>query len=187
MRNKGFTLIEAIVALAIFIAVSSALAQIIIVSIQSQTKIVTTQNMFNQAIFTLDKMGKEIRMAKKDATGNCVGKEGNNFNATTNNSITFLHYDQEENEIRCKKYALEDEKIKEYISDDETNGFKDNGVDITGDTLAFDLLSFKVLGDGLDDLQPRITIAMKVKNAVIKDQPSFHLQTTVSQRRLDLY
>ncbi|MDD3046430.1 MAG: prepilin-type N-terminal cleavage/methylation domain-containing protein, partial [Candidatus Pacebacteria bacterium] len=71
--NKGFTLIETVVALGIFIAISAGLGEVISVSIQNQVKIVTMQNTFSQAIFSLDKIEKELRMAKKDLSGSCVG------------------------------------------------------------------------------------------------------------------
>lgn len=184
MNNKGFTLIEAIVALAIFIAISATLAQIIVVSIQNQIKITTTQNMFNQAIFSLDKIEKELRMAKKDGSGGCVDVPGNNY-ATSLNSITFLHHDQVSG-LKCKKFTLKGGRIKEYMSNDET---KDNfgiGVDLTGSSIAIDALNFNVIGDGPNDLQPRVTITMEIKNGKVEDQSPVMLQTTISQRRLDL-
>lgn len=183
MNNKGFTLIEAIVALAIFIAISATLAQIIVVSIQNQIKITTTQNMFNQAIFALDKIEKELRMAKKDVDGGCVGLE-NNF-LISGNSTIFLYYDQTLG-LRCKKFVLEDGKIREYISENKTATFVE-GVDVTGDVVNVEDLRFNKMGDGRDDnLQPKITMIMKIKNKKIENSSSIMLQTTISQRRLDL-
>jgi len=184
MNNKGFTLIEAIVSLAIFIVISAALAQIIVVSIQNQIKITTTQNMFDQAIFALDKIEKELRMAKKDTDGGCVGL-GNNY-ATSLNSITFLHHDQVSGLIKCKKFVLEGGKIREYISENKIATFVE-GVDVTGDVVNVEDLRFNKIGDGRDDnLQPKITMIMKMKNKKIENSSSIMLQATISQRRLDL-
>ena len=183
--NKGFTLIETVVALGIFIAISAGLGEVISVSIQNQVKIVTMQNTFSQAIFSLDKIEKELRMAKKDLSGSCVGVAGRNYNVvqgTPSDSITFLFLDQDLG-VRCKKYGVESGKIKEYISADMTSTFP-AGINVTS---IFDVNSLKFILTGdtssQDNLQPKITILMNISNDYLSPM---NIQTTISQRRLDL-
>ncbi|MDD3048181.1 MAG: PulJ/GspJ family protein [Minisyncoccales bacterium] len=161
MNNKGFTLIEALVAIAIFIGISTALAQIISVSIQNQVNVVATQNALTQASFAIDKIGKELRMAQDEA-GNCFDEEGSY--KIEGSSITFLHLDQEDNEV-CKTFKLDNGKIKECIDNTE--------VDITGDAIEIEALNF-FISDNNDN--PRITISIETKDGLL-------LQTTVSQRK----
>lgn len=188
MNNKGFTLIEAVVALAIFIAISSTLAQIVIVSIQNQIKVTTVQAMFNQAIFSLDKMEKELRMAKKDATGLCVAKDTNY--SVSGSSIIFLYNDQEAQTYKCKKFALSGigGRIKEYISTDNMAiHLPADGIDVTASSISIDALSFTVHNDTVgDSLQPKVVIAMTVSPKNVTNQSPIKLQTTISERRLDL-
>lgn len=187
MNNRGFTLIEAIVSIAIFIAVSSTLAEIIVISIQNQIKITATQKMFTEAALSLDKMEKELRMAKKDATGICVGTPSKNYNVD-GDSITFLYNDQETGLYTCKKYTLENKRIKEYISiNDTSEGLPTSGIDVTSSAISIDYLNFEVKNDVLNDfLQPKITIALTVSPKDIENQAPIKFQTTISQRRLDL-
>ena len=184
--NKGFTLIETVVALGIFIAISAGLGEVIAVSIQNQVKIVTMQNTFSQAIFSLDKIEKELRMAKKDLSGSCVGTSGKNYNVvqgTPSDSITFLFYDQDLG-LRCKKYGVEGNQIKEYISTNTTSTFP-AGVNVTSSIFNVNSLKFLLSGDtsSQDNLQTKITILMDLSSTYLSPMK---IQTTISQRRLDL-
>lgn len=188
--NKGFTLIETVVALGIFIAISAGLGEVISVSIQNQVKIVAMQNTFSQAIFSLDKIEKELRMAKKDLSGSCVGATGRNYNVvqgTPSDSITFLFLDQDLG-LRCKKYTVEytveGGQIKEYISANTTSTFT-TGINVTSSLYSVNSLKFILTGDtsSQDNLQPKITILMNISNDYLSPM---NIQTTISQRRLDL-
>lgn len=183
--NKGFTLIETIVALGIFIAISAGLGEVISVSIQNQIKITSMQNIFSQSVFSLDKIEKELRMAKKDIAGTCVGTANRNFSVVdgeTLDSITFLYYDQDLG-LRCKKFAVEGGRLKEYLSSDTTANFT-SGIDITSTSFLINSLNFTVAGDAsTDNLQPKITMLMNVSSTYLNPM---NIQTTISQRRLDL-
>ena len=181
--NKGFTLIETVVALGIFIAISAGLGEVISVSIQNQVKIVTMQNTFSQAIFSLDKIEKELRMAKKDLSGSCVGARERNYNVTPSGSITFLFLDQDLG-LKCKKYTVEGGQIKEYISENTTSTFT-TGINVTSSLYSVNSLRFILTGDtsSQDNLQPKITILMNISNDYLSPM---NIQTTISQRRLDL-
>ncbi|MDD3032614.1 MAG: type II secretion system protein [Candidatus Pacebacteria bacterium] len=188
MNNRGFTLIEAIVSLAIFIVIASTLAEIVIVSIQNQIKVSTMQNMFNQAVFALDKVEKELRMAKKDSLGTCIGAE-KNYYVEGEASITFLYNDQEnESGPICKKFVLENNQMVEYVSTDGTiANLSVTGTNITSSSISLDSLKFIVPNDVPGDLlQPKVTIVMSLSSSGLEDQEPLQFQTTISERRLDL-
>ena len=169
MNNKGFTLIEALVAIAIFIGISTTLAQIISLSIQNQVNVVGMQNTLTQASFAIDKIGKELRMAKQDEAGICVDK-GKSYKIE-DSSIAFLHLKQKEEEeeesVVCKKFELKEGKIKEYIDSDV------KGVNITGEAIEIEALKFYMPDN---EENPRVTISIETKDGLL-------LQTTVSQRK----
>ncbi|PIR12759.1 hypothetical protein COV49_04480 [Candidatus Falkowbacteria bacterium CG11_big_fil_rev_8_21_14_0_20_39_10] len=74
--NRGFTLMEIIVSLALFTAIVLSAAQIFKMVIESQRNAIIAQNMQGGTRYAFDTMSKEIRMAQKDEIGTCTG-EGN--------------------------------------------------------------------------------------------------------------
>jgi len=188
MNNKGFTLIEALVSIAIFIAISTVLTQIISVSIQNQIKVVITQSMFNQAMFTLDQIEKELRMAKRDASGGCVGVAQTNYGGNASkNTINFLTYDQVAKAYRCKQFLLGGSKIQQKVSTNETSAALGAAVDLTSGSFQIQRLMFDISNDAVGDtFQPKVIIRTKISNINLANTEPIELQTTISQRRLDL-
>jgi hypothetical protein len=110
-----------------------------------------------------------------------------NINSDT---IRFLSYHDQ-----CYEFRLDTEnnKLQERKSSDNTaTNFPDYWTDLTSDELQ--VLSFIIGSDDSwdenDDLQPRITLFFEIKGnrAGLKpeEQPVLNLQTTVSQRNLDV-
>ena len=62
LRNKGFTLLELLVALAIFIIVSIIAASIFIVAVKNQRQAFLVQNIQDNARFIIERFSKEARM-----------------------------------------------------------------------------------------------------------------------------
>ena len=65
-RNKGFTIIEMLVAVTIFTLVTGSITGLFISSIRSQSKVLTTQKLLDEASYAMEYMGRFLRMAKKD-------------------------------------------------------------------------------------------------------------------------
>ncbi|MDD4358479.1 MAG: prepilin-type N-terminal cleavage/methylation domain-containing protein [Candidatus Pacebacteria bacterium] len=188
MNNKGFTLIEALVSISIFIAISVTLAQVITVSIQNQIKVISEQNMFDQAVFALDQMEKELRMAKKDTDGICVVPGTNYGRNNSSSTIKFKIYDQASADYRCREFSLNDNSnsVRQRTSTNSSPLIWGDYIDLTSSSVYVQSLSFTVNGDNdSDNEQPKVTINLKMKSGVIDDSEGVELQTTISQRRLD--
>lgn len=195
MKNQGFTLIETMVSLTIFVVVSIALAQIIVISVQNQVKISLTQNLLNQSSYAVEYMSKSLRMAKKDTTGVCLGLENSEYNFQVeegeNPSITFLSYDpfDQTEPYKCKKFIFATNNVRLMVSSDDSY---ENFQEFSGSPSLFSTsvkvedFKISVTGDGADMYQPRITLNFKVSSDDLVDENPIKMQTTISQRRLDL-
>jgi len=76
-KQKGFTIVEMIVVMAVFLFIVGAGIGIFISVIQSQKKVLAQQQLLNQISYIEEYMSKALRMAKTDETGNCLGDPGN--------------------------------------------------------------------------------------------------------------
>jgi prepilin-type N-terminal cleavage/methylation domain-containing protein len=184
---KGFTLVETLVSLFIFGMMSVALVNIFVSGTNTQGRILKNQELMNQSSYALERMSKAIRMATVDATGDCVGTAGENYGLGSN-AIYFLSFDSKLNDYLCREFLLEDNVIKERRSADTTRASLATAQDLTATSVKVDDLTFNVTGDTVGDLyQPRVTIMVKMEsNSTLLDGPYMTVQTSVSQRRLDI-
>ena len=70
--SKGFTLIELIVVMAVFLFVIGAAMGIFISIIQNQKKVLSEQQLLNQISYAEEYMSKAMRMAKVEENENCL-------------------------------------------------------------------------------------------------------------------
>ncbi|MCX6721982.1 MAG: type II secretion system protein [Candidatus Staskawiczbacteria bacterium] len=71
--SKGFTIIEMVVVMAIFIFVITAVFGIFLSVVQSQRRVLSEQQLLSQISYAQEYMSKALRMATVDASGNCLG------------------------------------------------------------------------------------------------------------------
>jgi prepilin-type N-terminal cleavage/methylation domain-containing protein len=70
--QRGFTLIEMLVSIAILTLIIGSATGLLISAIRSQVKILTTQKLLDETSYTVEYMSRYLRMAKKDTTGDCI-------------------------------------------------------------------------------------------------------------------
>jgi prepilin-type N-terminal cleavage/methylation domain-containing protein len=197
---KGFTLVELIVVMAVFLLIIGTAIGIFISIVQDQRRILNEQELLNQTSYALEHMSKALRMAKKDTEGNCLGQDyiGYNYLLTrwdgtrgAYNGIKFIN--QSDNDA-CQEFFLE------YIdSNHQELGFVlkeikkynpaelDNPVLLTSSKLKINSIGFNVIGASENDgVQPRITISLDIQVQGDSNQPRIKIQTTVSQRNLNV-
>ncbi|MFA5755038.1 MAG: type II secretion system protein [Candidatus Paceibacterota bacterium] len=178
-NQKGLTLVETLVSIAIFGIISMILVNIFVIAIKTQNRIIETQTVTEEADYTIEYMTSKIRMATKDETGNCVGSIANY--GLGSNSIKFLSYDVSSETYKCREFSLEDNTINEKISTNSTSFSFGLAVPLTSSSITVDNLSFSVAGtDG--EYQTKVTTLINMA----KGTSSIKLQTTVSKRELDL-
>lgn len=184
-NTRGFTLIEMLVSIVIFTITISGLTVIFLSIIQTQTKILQTQDVMSQSSYAMEYMGNALRLAKKDAAGTCVGTANRNYYYQNGASalIRFLNYDD-----KCRQFLLSGTTLQEQWSTDATSGSFQTAIPVTSSKVMIDNLAWAVTGDtSIDSLQPRVTIMLKVEPVTSLANPAqMTLQTSLSQRQLDI-
>lgn len=197
--NYGFTLVELLVSMSVLLVIAGISTGIFVSVITGQKKIFSDQEIQGQLGYALEYMGKAMRMAGKDLTGDCLGAQGRNY-LLTKYSISKQAYmgikfiNQSDNDA-CQEF---------YLDFDENDPLKpavikmikgtDAPLSLTSDKIRINFLEFIINGDTsgsiyysseTDNTQPRITILM---DAVLNTgtNNSLKIQTTVSQRNLNI-
>jgi len=177
---KGFTLLEILVSIAIFMIAIGAITSIFISGIILQRRVLAEQEIFNQVSYALEYMGRAIRMAKKDdisiggVAKNCLGGDKINYETSgTQNELKFRNYKHQ-----CQRFFLQNNQIYEEKYDPNPRSYP-----LTSPSLRVTSLRFNVSGERQEDnLQPKITIFLEIERMGRR----FQFQTTISQRDLDV-
>ena len=178
--QKGFTIPELLVAILMFSLITGAAINLLVAAISAQKSSLIGQNMTSQSSFTMEYMIRAIRQAQKelkDPPQGCLSTgRGYNYETTTtgDGGIRFINAQGD-----CQEFYLESGIIWEKID----NGQPDA---ITSDDFTVTEFSFQLFGESQSDLiQPRVTIMMALKND-LASQFSLRLQTSISQRNIDI-
>ena len=167
MDNKGFTLIEMMVAVAIFTLLISAGSGIFISFIRVQRQSLATQEVLDQTSYLMEYMSRAIRMAKKDIDGDCTLAAKLNY-YFDGQCLKFINSQDE-----CQEFCLEDGTLKD-----------ENENNLTSDTLTVSSFDIDLAGENqLDDEQPKVTIFLEIQG---REQSAIKIQTTISQRNPDV-
>lgn len=193
-KQKGFTLVELIVVIAVLMFVVGTAVSIFFTIFQQQRRMLAEQELLNQVSFALEHMSKALRMAGRDTTGDCLQNPDDNYLLGGDNgngyylAIRFIN--QSENNI-CQRFYLDQNTgtIMEQKGDASP-------VALTSDRLLVNSIRFGLNGlDGSgtprtsnvsDGRQPRVTIYLDIQTRGTGDQPSKKIQTTVSQRNINV-
>ena len=187
MKSRAFTLIEMLIAVVIFSIVIGTATGVFVSAIKLQKYNLTYQRLLDQTSYAMEYMSRAIRMAKRNDAGICVGMDAaSNYEphvvGIADDEIKFATYHGQ-----CWKFFLEEdlagfnrlkiEQVKQGVFSEYY---------LTSDD--FDVKSFNVvvLGDGADQKQPRVTIFMEIVGIGRAPQPKIQIQTTISQRDLDV-
>ena len=181
-KSRGFTLIEMIVAAGIFSLISGSISGLFISGIHGQRRVLATQRLLDQTSFAMEYMSRSLRMANKDTGPVCLNALDSNYEITSTGDIGLRFINILENDD-CQEFFLEGGKLKQ-----KKNNLADT-VDLTSDKI--DVESFKIwlLGEEeTDNTQPKVTLVLKIKSNEGReaDRPSITIQTTISQRNLDV-
>ena len=188
MRKKGFTLIELLISSAVFILIITLLIGLFAQIFKAQSKVITSQQLLDQTSYALEYMGRFLRMAKKSQDGECLSASGLNYEIFSaggepGGGIRFLS-----SKTKCQEFFLENGQIKSRTSWNTSKTGFGSALSLTSDKFLIEpgSLKFAIQGEQLgDNLQPRATIFMEIgRNPDLK--PKIQLQTTVSQRNLDI-
>lgn len=186
--KKGFTLIEMIVALGVFSVIALISLGSFLVVLGAQRKSVSIGNVQENLRLTLEMMAKEIRVGRFYYCGNFADDFGNGANyqdcANGGPAVTFRSAGG------TTVYRVNNQRIEK--SKDAGSSFSV----ITFPEVRIDDLTFYVSGSrpyipsepAPDTKQPKVTITVKGTMGIESkgSKSEFNIQTTVSQRKLDL-
>ena len=172
MKNRGFTLIETIVAVAIFSILLVVFSGFFFDAIQGQQRALVSQEIIDNVSYNLEYMSRAIRMAKKDTEGDCIAAT-NNYELTRNDrGIKFKNYEDE-----CQEFFWDN-------SDNLLYEIRGADVPLPLTPAKFEVNNFIISGSetwGQDQdplTQPKIGLFLEIEGLKI--------QTTISQRNLNV-
>ncbi len=176
-KTKGYTLVELIVAVTIFAILVAAPTGIFVSSLKGQNRALILREITDNASYVAEYMSRSLRMALKDDLDGVSCLSGDNVNyelEDSNHRINFKDHNEQ-----CHSFYLENGRIKE-----------ERGSEIlflTSDDLEVKQLEFRIYGENQDDdNQPRVTLSFEIEKRGVSNSPAVKLQTTVSQRNLDV-
>jgi len=191
MSSKGFTLVEILVVSVIFLLIIGAAAGLFVSLVRHQRRILAKQELLNQISYVMEYMSRALRMAKKELnctepaeppTCSCLTDIGYGWNyeiTPEGKGIKFINHSEDD---VCQEFFW-NEAEKRLEESKDGSSF----VPLTSDKLQINLLKFNVSGEsGGDLLQPRVTIFLEIQAKGAGDQPKIQIQTTISQRNLDV-
>lgn len=188
--NKGFTLVELLVAATVFIFISAAAIGILIFTLRAQRKTLATQELLSQTSYVVEFMSRSLRMARKQTTQNCLSQNGLNYENPDGNvsQIRFINYEEDADGNDCYQFFLQGEQLMVARATNWGNLSNPNNIFALTSNL-FKVLDFRTgpsdSWDQNDDEQPRVTLFFRLKRKGSGQQPEITIQTTISQRNLD--
>lgn len=190
--NRGFTLVELIVSVAIFTLVISAAAGLLVNGLKAQRRALAYQELADQVSFAVEDISRSARMAKKELlnhTFNCLSVRGRNYENTGGSTakLRFIKYDYDASADVCHEFFLEGGQIKEFRKNltsgvETTQPLTSTGLQVTS-------LIFRLAGETqTDNIQPEATFFLNIQTAgqQAAEAASLKIQTSISQRNLDV-
>jgi prepilin-type N-terminal cleavage/methylation domain-containing protein len=174
-QNRGFTVVEVLVSVAIFSIVMLVAIGSLATIIDANKKAHSLKSVMTNLNFALESMTREIRMG---SNYNCSAPYCTDFIFTPNHAIcgssVLPHIEY--------KYDSANKKIIRLMG---SNACVDSTADMTASEVSIESMRFYPLGIGTDDIQPRIILVINGTIGLGNSKSSFNIQTTISQRSID--
>jgi prepilin-type N-terminal cleavage/methylation domain-containing protein len=168
-NKKGFTIIELLVAISIFVTMILSITEIFAKVNEGQRHAIAAQNIQESMRYAFEVIAKEIRMAKLDEGGACIGAGHLYEENAEGTSLKFLNYHNE-----CVTYYLDGSALA--VDRDDYKAYASPGTVVVSN-LIFSSVDFGGI------VQPRVTIKMEIEAFGKEiDKQKTILQTTISSR-----
>ena len=199
-NNSGYSLVEIMLAVALFAFVMGIALDIFQAVNQSQKSAIAAQNIQENLRYTLEVISKEIRQGIK-SDGDCkdsftgvnppitstpTNRVYNSGSASplTDNVLFFKKIDQSSNKEICVAYYIYDNRIKIVRVDKASNSIVADGY-ITPANINISKFTFTIYDspkDAVDKFQPRINLQIEAEAASGQWLQPILIQTTISSR-----
>lgn len=171
--QKGYSLVELIVALSIFGIIVTVAAGAFLASLEAHRRVVAEKEIAENVDFALEFMSRKMRVASK-GDGTCIGAD-TSFEVNGTSEITFI-----DSQGNCTTFRLDDDGDAIVVETAEARKLTDDTA------VSVDELQFIVRGaSDTDNEQPRVTIVVEA-SSVDEETIAVETQTTVSTRRIDV-
>ena len=183
--NKGFTIVETLVAISIFVIIMGAAFNSVLSLFSSQRYRLASQKVADEVSLLTESLTRELREAQRDRDGGvvCLSTDSSYEEILSPGpGIKFLDL-----ELRCREIALflflTGNRVAERI---DLRGWNA----LSSENISIEALEFNLIGQAggvADNIQPRVTVFIEAtaKNFPGADPPRVKMQTTISQRNLD--
>ena len=192
-KQKAYTLIEVLIAVAIFFTVIAGPTGLFVLSLKSQNRILGSREIIDNSSHVLEYMSRALRMAKKELNctvkgdpATCACLEGVEGGYGVNYEITHqgkgIKFNNAQDPSICQEFFWDtiDNRLKESKDGVEP-------VPLTSDDLEVVLFKFKEFGLNQDDnIQPRVVVFLEITKKNQTQALKIKIQTTISQRNLDV-
>ena len=178
--EQGFTLVEMLVALAVFVLIGGAAVNLVVSSIAGQRAAFADQTVVDQISSVVEYVSRAIRQANKDLTGLCIAS-GTNYGIPGGGQTgQALRFRDKEGFCREFSFNIATSAIQERKSRVANGAVAfDAFIPLTSNDITIRGVWFFIQGeDQMDNLQPRVTFFI--------DTQGLQFQTTVSQRKFDV-
>ena len=175
-KEHGFTLVEMLVALVVFVLIGGVAFNLLVSSIAGQRTALANQAVVDQVSSAAEYMSRVIRQAKKDLIDQCL-TTGTHLNYEISGGGQTLRLLDKEG--ICREFSFASGAIQERKSPDGTAAGFEAAIPLTSNNIVIQGLWFFMQGEvQTDNLQPRVTFFI--------DAQGLQLQTTISQRKFDV-
>lgn len=183
-KDTGFTLVEMLVVITIFSILMIAIVGVFVSVLRIQRYYLASQRLLSETSYIMEYTSRFIRMAQKDSDGTCINAGTNYYpdSSVLSDSLEFLNYRNQCHKFYRGNEAGVPDMNGKYFYQDINNGAE--VLSLTSDKIEIKELNFYILGG--DDLQPRVTIYLELEAIGSNPRPNIKIQTTISQRELDI-
>lgn len=196
LTGGGFTLVEILVSITVFLLAISVAMQLFFYSTRAYRRLLAHSELMGESSYVLEHISRGLRMAKKSQTGGtCLAALGQNFESNAAGEIKFQNSNiiatNPTDEIDCVEYYLGHPAnypsgtiaLMERRSKPLPNP---NSIDLPLTSPQTTILEFSIIGSGwnqTDNLQPRVTLYIKMQG---KENVAAENQITISMRDIDI-
>lgn len=177
-NKKGFSLMEMLLAITVFIIIVLSATRIFQMVVQGQRQAIAAYHVQENLKYFFEVMSKEVRMATKDTTDECYpsGSTDELYIAEEDN-LYFKNFEGE-----CVHYSVEnDNGINRFKIERGGQSAYITTSNININSLKFDVSS-EVIG-GLQSEQPSVTVNLNAEAIASElDKSEMTLQTTITSR-----